>query len=206
MGRRRVCRCHQRPSLPHQSDRHSRSRVSAPHRLPYREGSRQAHGHGSTGQTKPVRPGHSTDEWIPRLDARGGVRVTPALIAARFAAYRPKLGASRPGQAQERSVLWSSFRALAGQRGLTLFGSEPCSRPCRRSKNAPRRTSAAPILPTGAHGKGRIFMKSICNNCKNGLQGPNFGPLQGGLLHQDHTWAAMRQRSLHLVASAKISA
>jgi hypothetical protein len=31
-------------------------------------------------------------------------------------------------------------------------------------------------------------------------------PSGGGLLHQDHTWAAMRQCRLHLVASAKISA
>jgi hypothetical protein len=169
-------------------------------RLPrYRDDSRQAHGH----LCRPIQ-GCSTTPLDGRVDPEARGRGDAGADCYPFWRLLAQPGASRAGQARVVSSL-VSFPGMAGHQGLTIrIGTMLPA--CRRSKIAPRRTNAATILPTGARRKGRLFMKSICNNCKNGLPGRNFGRLQGGLLHQDHTWAAIRQGRLHLVASAKISA
>ena len=155
MGRRRVCRCHQRPS-PRQSDRHSCPASGPPHRplaieMP----------HGKLMATPlTANPGcstrHSTDEWMPGL-GRGDAGAD----RSRFGATRPRCSSRvdpRSGQFFGRPA------TPAGQEGLIYLDRNHALGHAADRKMRAAGLGAATILPTGAHRKGRNIMKSTCNN------------------------------------------
>ena len=128
--------------------------------------------------------GCSTRALDGRVDPKarcctGGVRGDAGADRCPFWRLPAQVGASRPGQAQERSVLWSSSGRWLGSGAHYLDRNHAlghaADRKMRPAGRAPPRS-----CPQGHTGRVGIFMKSTCNNCKNGLHGQNFAASKGG--------------------------
>lgn len=156
------------------------------------------------------------NEWIETL-LSSMLDDTGLRLAVEQAMARPKTAALLPAYQQPSLRRGTSSRSAPRKASPSRLGAHSTKKAIRPRIPRPgsrasgrkcplAKTTAAAILPTSRVGTTESFCSCNARTDKNRLQRPNFGARARRLLHQDHTWAAMRRSKLHLVASAIISA